>query len=182
MKPEDAGWLAGITDGDGYWRFSKWIRKTKNGSKVVFDISLTVSVTDPNIAKKCLEITGMGKISSKERKGIKTMYCWNVYANELRGLIPEIKHLCVKEAPRLIERAFELIDLPKIHPKVFPGKGGYRQPEVLPKLNGLWEDFLDSRTRSYNQPFLASLDASTLTHLGSGLEVECMEVKRNRFV
>ena len=148
----EKGWLAGITDGDGYWRMTKrrfW-SKLLNDWRYRYTYGLSVVTTNPAIPLRCYQITGIGKLKMRKNKNHKELLEWSVGANGLRELIPEILPYCVKIAPRIILEALKITGEPRISIKGV--KGGYmRKPEYTKRLFELHHSFLQARDRE-NQP------------------------------
>ena len=142
LKSEDAAWLAGLANGDGYWYFKKRIKITSAGNKcIVFSFGLTIGLKDKAIIDKCLQIVGEGWLQDKDG-----FYIWNVGKTVLKWLIPQLKPYAVKGALEIIEQAMPLTGYSHIHIKGQHG-GSYRQPKVTETLLSLHKEWQSLRVR-----------------------------------
>lgn len=98
MSDFDLGWMIGILEGEGSFSTYKFIHKqTRNGKDRVFadhSSSIRVSNTDLEILDRLLEISQIGKISTKKiysPLSKKEQFEWKVTRrNDLREFLPTI--------------------------------------------------------------------------------------------
>jgi len=137
------GWLAGIIDGDGHWIFQR--RKRTKADGYQYNFGLRVGNTNTEIPKKCLALTGIGRLMISQHKGKRNVMLWHVNATEVEELIKEILPYCVKEAPKIILEARKLIGLPKIHKGTWGGR--WRPQKITDKLDLFFKYFTTLRSK-----------------------------------
>lgn len=88
MTPAQAGYLAGIVDGEG--SFSLY--PARGGRSM--NVSMTVTNTDRRLLDWCREASGVGALIAQKRRDYtnrRMQYVWAVNArNDLRALLPQI--------------------------------------------------------------------------------------------
>ena len=148
MTDFEKGWLAGITDGDGYWRLSKRCYPSKVlGKRYSYTIGLEVATTNPEIAKHCFDITEMGSLKWYTRKH-KDILKWRIGPKELRKLIPEIAPYCIKKEPFIVMEALKLVNQPRVSRG--PNAIGYiRNPKNTERLDELVIIMSKNKSRDY---------------------------------
>jgi hypothetical protein len=119
MRNVDLAYIAGLVDADGTITLST--RNTKGSTRVNFEIASN----KPECLYWCLAVTDMGHVYKKNTKYGPT-YSWNVFAKQLRQLLPAIlPYLITKryQAEKMLEY-FEMVD------RVKNTKDGYRKAAV----------------------------------------------------